>query len=157
RAQMHTVLVIGGSGFFGQRICKELSRTSSIRLLIGGRTRDRVVRTAGDLGLSAEQAVLVDANDRNLSRELARLAVDTVIHTAGPFQGQHYAVASAAIEVGCHYVDLADGREFVGGIQRLDASARRRGVSVISGASTVPALSAAVIDHYRAGFERLEA
>jgi saccharopine dehydrogenase-like NADP-dependent oxidoreductase len=153
---MHTVLVIGGSGFFGQRICKELSRSSAIRLLIGGRSQDRVLRAAADLGLGAEHGVVVDANDHDLSRDLERLAVNTVIHTAGPFQGQDYAVATAAIEAGCHYVDLADGREFVTGIQRLDAPARRRGVSVISGASSVPALSAAAIDQYRAGFERLE-
>jgi saccharopine dehydrogenase-like NADP-dependent oxidoreductase len=80
----------------------------------------------------------------------------TLIKTAGPFQSQRYTVALAAIQAGCHYIDLADGHEFVAGISSLDGPARERGVTVISGASTVPALSSAVIDRYLAQFVRLE-
>jgi hypothetical protein len=69
-----------------------------------------------------------------------------VISTAGPFQRQDYAVARASIEAGAHYVDIADGRDFVCGIGALDGEARSRGVLVVSGASSVPALSSAVVD-----------
>jgi len=79
-----------------------------------------------------------------------------VIHTAGPFQGQEYGVARAAIAAGCHYVDLADGRDFVSRIGILDADAKARGVTVVSGASSVLAPSSAVVDRYRAEFDRLE-
>ena len=79
-----------------------------------------------------------------------------MIHTAGPFQGQGYEVARAAIKAGCHYLDLADGRAFVTGITRLDAEARAAGVSIISGASSLPALTSAVVDKYRGEFKRLD-
>jgi hypothetical protein len=46
-----------------------------------------------------------------------------------------------------HYIDLADGRDFVTGIAALNAEAAAAGVTVISGASSVPALSSAVADH----------
>jgi len=36
-----------------------------------------------------------------------------VIHCAGPFQSQDYRVALAAMAAGAHYLDLADGRQFV--------------------------------------------
>jgi saccharopine dehydrogenase-like NADP-dependent oxidoreductase len=78
-----------------------------------------------------------------------------VVYTAGPFQRQSYDVAEAAIAGGCHYIDLADGRAFVAGISRLDESARERRVSVISGASSVPALSSAVVDRYAPRFNQL--
>jgi saccharopine dehydrogenase-like NADP-dependent oxidoreductase len=39
--------------------------------------------------------------------------VDSVIHTAGPFQGQDYAVARSAIAAGANYIDLADGRDLL--------------------------------------------
>ena len=65
-------------------------------------------------------------------------------------------MARAAIDTGCHYIDLADGRQFVVGIGALDAMARERGVVVVSGASSVPALSCAVVDRYLADFELLE-
>src|SRR5262249_44153336 len=54
------------------------------------------------------------------------------------------------------YIDLADGRQFVAGIRQLDGLARSRGLSVVSGASSVPALSAAVVDHFLHAFEHLE-
>lgn len=68
-----------------------------------------------------------------------------VINTIGPFQTADYRVAEACIEAGVHYIDLADSHQFVAGIAQLDEAAHARGVAVISGASTVPALSGAVI------------
>jgi saccharopine dehydrogenase-like NADP-dependent oxidoreductase len=78
-----------------------------------------------------------------------------VISTAGPFQGQDYGVARAALACGAHYIDIADGREFVCGIESLDAEARARDRLVVSGASSVPALSSAVVDRYAGEFDAL--
>ena len=36
-----------------------------------------------------------------LAQTLRKLGVNTLIHTAGPFQDQNYAVAQAAIQAGC--------------------------------------------------------
>jgi hypothetical protein len=99
----------------------------------------------------------LDSTDPDLALRLRKLGVSTLIHTAGPFQGQGYEVARAAIKAGCSYLDLADGRAFVSGITKLDAEARAAGVAVISGASSLPALSAAVVDRYRGEFSRLDA
>lgn len=153
---MHTVLVLGGYGFFGQRICASLAADPSIRLLVGGRSRDRALETAHRLRLGTDQALAIDANDANLARVLKDNGTEVLVHTAGPFQQQDYRVARAAIEAGCHYIDLADGRQFVAGIDALDDAARKRDVSVISGASSVPALSAAVVDRFQSRFARLE-
>lgn len=153
---MHTVLVLGGYGFFGHRICASLARDPSIRVLVAGRHRDRAVETARHLGLGTGQALLLDANHSEFRRLVKDSGADILIHTAGPFQQQDYRVARAAIEAGCHYIDLADGRQFVAGISALDDEARKRSVSVISGASSVPALSSAVVDRYQAQFARLE-
>ena len=153
---MHTVLVLGGYGFFGHRICASLAGDPSIRLLVGGRHRERALETVQRLRLSTEQALAIDANHSDFGRLLGESGTEVLIHTAGPFQQQDYRVARAAIEAGCHYIDLADGRQFVAGIGALDDAARRRDVSVISGASSVPALSSAVVDRYRPRFARLE-
>src|SRR5262249_16415157 len=108
-----------------------------------------------NLGLRADHGISVDAHRPDLRDRLATLGVQLVIHTAGPFQGQAYDVPRAAIGAGCHYVDLADGRRFVAGIGVLDAEARGRGVSVLSGASSVPALSSAVVARYAPRFREL--
>ena len=80
-----------------------------------------------------------------------------LVNASGPFQKQDYALARACIGAACHYVDLADARAFVGGIGRLDAEARAADVAVISGASSVPGLSSAVVQAFAAEFRSLEA
>jgi hypothetical protein len=42
----------------------------------------------------------------------------------------------AAIEQGCHYIDLGDGRDYVAGITELHESAKAQKVFVCVGAST---------------------
>jgi saccharopine dehydrogenase-like NADP-dependent oxidoreductase len=153
---MHTILVLGGYGFFGERISESLASDASVRLLVAGRNAGKAAALVARLKLPAGQAVVIDANDPELAARLRELGVNTLIHTAGPFQAQKYTVALAAIEAGCHYIDLADGREFVAGIESLDAAARERGVTVVSGASSVPALSSAVIDRFLPQFKRLD-
>jgi saccharopine dehydrogenase-like NADP-dependent oxidoreductase len=153
---MHTVLVIGGYGFFGARICGALATNPAIRLFISGRNGDTARRTAQQLGLAGDQGVCIDAENPQLEGMLKELRVGTIIHTAGPFQGQDYTVARAAINAGCHYIDLADGRQFVAGIEVLELAAKERGLTVTSGASSVPALSSAVVDRYFPEFRQLE-
>jgi saccharopine dehydrogenase-like NADP-dependent oxidoreductase len=150
-----TVLVLGGYGFFGARIAGALASDSGVRLLIGGRDAARAADAARKLGLPAEHGISLDAHAVDLASRLSALGVQLVIHTAGPFQDQAYDVPRAAIAAGCHYVDIADGRRFVAGIAELDGEARERGVSVISGASSVPALSSAVADRYAPRFGEL--
>jgi saccharopine dehydrogenase-like NADP-dependent oxidoreductase len=153
---MHNVLVLGGYGFFGERICSALAKESSIKLYIAGRDRSKAIALAASLGLQPDQAIGVDAHSTEFTGRLVELGIDTLIHAAGPFQGQDYAVAGAAIEAGSNYIDLADGRAFVTGIESLDAAAQGRGLTVISGASSVPALSSAVIDRHLPAFRRFD-
>jgi hypothetical protein len=150
------VLVLGAYGFFGRRICEPLARNPRLRLLLAGRDASRATALAYQLGLTAEHARRIDAHDPRLGALLRKLGVNLVIHAAGPFQGQDYHVARAAIEAGSHYLDLADGRDFVAGITRLDVPARAAQVAVVSGASTLPALSSAVVDTYLPAFSQLD-
>lgn len=152
----HTILVLGGYGFFGSRICQTLAINENIHLLIGGRNIAQAQALASNLGLNSNQGLAIDAYAVNLAQRLAELNVDTVIHTAGPFQGQDYSVAHAAIVAGANYIDLADGRNFVAGIEQLNTLACEHGVFVTSGASSLPALSSAVVDRYLSRFHHLE-
>ncbi len=152
---MHTILVLGGYGFFGGRICAALSQHPGVRVLVGGRNGDLARDAALAFGLAPESGVELDAKRLGLAHRLTELGVNSVVHTAGPFQGQDYTVALAAIDAGCHYVDLGDGRQFVCGIGRLDAAARAKGLRIISGASSVPGLSSAVVERFRPQFAKL--
>lgn len=151
------VLVIGGYGNFGSYVARGLAPDPDIQLLIGGRSRDKAEAFASGLGAcNPAQGAAIDIG-HDLDEALERARPDAVIHSVGPFQRQDYRVAEACIARGAHYFDLADARGFVTGIGALDAKARAAGVAVVSGASSVPCLTAAIVDHYRGRFVRLEA
>lgn len=68
-----------------------------------------------------------------------------------------HAIPIACIAAGVHYIDIADSREFVCGIEELDAAAKDAGVVLLSGASSVPALSGAAVRHLAGGMDKVRA
>ena len=139
------IVVLGGYGNFGARICRALLERGGVEVIAAGRDPEHGRRMA-HLDARIGQA-RIDLAARNFASAIKDLAPGVVIHCAGPFQGQGYHVAQAALAAGAHYIDLADGRDFVANFaEYVHAPARAAGVLAISGASTVPALSAAVID-----------
>jgi hypothetical protein len=149
----YRIVVLGGYGHFGGRICRALANI--VTLIVAGRDARRAETFAQSLG-AAHQGVALDHTAPNLATRLRELQADAVVHTCGPFQSQDYHVAQACIAAEAHYIDLADGRAFVVGITALNADARRSNVLIASGASTVPALSSAVIDAHCGYFSRLD-
>lgn len=152
------ILVLGGYGLFGSRISRTLARDTGLTVIVAGRDRARAERLVA--GIDAPQAWLetaaIDTAAPDFTERLAALRPTLVIDTAGPFQGRDYRVAEAALDVGAHCVDLADGRAFVGGIGVLDDRARAAKRWVVSGASSVPGLHAAVIAAHLHRFSRLD-
>jgi len=150
------VLILGGYGNFGSYIARALKDDPAITLIIAGRSPAKAQAFVAGLGGAnpAEAAALDIGGD--LAEPLAALRPGLVIHTVGPFQHQSYAVAEAAIATGTHYCDLADARAFVSNIGSLDRAARERGVAVISGASSVPCLTAAYLDDAARHFAKIE-
>ena len=102
-------------------------------------------------------AASLDQDAPSFATDLRALAPGLVVHTAGPYQGQSYAVAEACLGIGSHYVDLADGREFVQGFSALHDNAVRKNLLLVTGASTLPGLSSVVIDSLRDRFRSIEA
>lgn len=152
------ILIIGGYGNFGSYITKKLAYEPDLQVIIAGRSEEKCLLFAGQFK-DAPNPPLWQALDigKNLPQALKTIAPDIVIHTSGPFQGQGYDVAEACIAQGCHYIDLADGRDFVCGIGALDQNAKEKNVAVISGASSVPCLTSAIIDHYLLDFQKITA
>ncbi|MFL6658964.1 MAG: saccharopine dehydrogenase family protein [Massilia sp.] len=146
-------IVLGGYGNFGARICRALAASPGIELVIAGRDLAKANALAAYCQASA---AVIDIQDPHLADVLRSLGAGLVIHTAGPFQEQGYRVAEAVAAAGAHYIDLADGRRFVCDFPAaLDQAYKAAGTLAISGASTVPALSAAVVDFLTAGWRSI--
>ncbi len=149
---MRVVSVLGGYGIFGGRIAEALAHDPRCRVRVVGRNAKVGGNFAHRIGAEFRAGVLDDRASLQRAIEGSFL----VIHAAGPFQGADYRVAEHCLEAGVHYLDVADAREFVAGIGRLDEEARRRGLLVASGVSSTPAITSALIAELAPEFSRID-
>ncbi len=142
------ILVLGGYGVFGGRISRRLAADKDMKVIVAGRSLIKastfVDRLRTDLPDADVMPLGVDVPG-DLAAAIRQSDAKLVIHTCGPFQGQDYDVARICFDAGVHYIDLADGRDFVDGFSLLDGEAQDAGVLAVSGVSSVPGLSTAVI------------
>lgn len=145
--------MLGGYGGFGARLSRRLAAAGHDVVVTGRRLASAEAFCAAHPRCRPLQA---DRNDA-VAPVLERVRPDLVIDAAGPFQGSSYDLPRACIAAAIPYLDLADGRAFVTGIGELDASARAAGVTILTGASSVPALSGAVVRRLAQGMDTVTA
>lgn len=150
----HPILILGGYGNFGKRIARKLTG-HGIGVIIAGRNAQKAEALCDELGAHICKAAVFDVTQQ-MDEALTQLQPKVVINTCGPFQSADYSVAESCITADVHYIDLADGRNFVTGISTLNEDAKAHDVLVVSGASTVPGLSSAVLSHYAQEFSQID-
>lgn len=154
------LLIVGGYGTFGGRIVQLLENEPRLELIIAGRSLAKAAAYCGDRGNT--KARLVPATfdrDGDLGAQLAGMLPDIVVDASGPFQAYgegRYRLVETCIAARIHYLDLADGSDFVAGVSAFDAAARAAGVVVLSGVSSFPVLTAAVARHLSADMARVD-
>jgi hypothetical protein len=154
------LLIVGGYGIFGGRIVELLENEPRLTLLVAGRSLDK----AGAFCRARAHArarLMSTVFDRNgdLGAQLAALRPAIVVDASGPFQAYgegRYRLIEACIAAHVPYLDLADGSDFVAGVAAFDQPARQAGVFVLSGVSSFPVLTAAVVRRLSSGMDRID-
>jgi short subunit dehydrogenase-like uncharacterized protein len=156
-----SVLIVGGYGTFGGRIVELLENEPRLVLSIAGRSLERARAYCKTReGAKARLVPTVFDREGDLAAQLASLRPHILVDASGPFQnyGQgRYRVIEACIAQGVHYLDLADGSDFVAGVEAFDPAARDAGVLVLSGVSSFPVLTAAAVRRLSAGMAKVTA
>ncbi|TGT65881.1 SDR family NAD(P)-dependent oxidoreductase [bacterium M00.F.Ca.ET.159.01.1.1] len=154
------LLIVGGYGTFGGRIVQLLENEPRLELLVAGRSLGKAEAYCKGRGATrARLAPVMFDRDGDLRTQLTGMRPDIVVDASGPFQAYgegRYRLVEACIDACIHYLDLADGSEFVDGISAFDAAAKAAGVMVLSGVSSFPVLTAAVVRRLSAGMARIE-
>ena len=153
------ILIVGGYGVFGGRIVELLEGNARLTLLVAGRSRDKAAAFCRTRSAKAKLVPLALDRDGDLGARLAAERPDIVVDASGPFQAYgetRYRLIEACIAQGINYLDLADGSEFVAGVGGFDAAARSAGVFVLSGVSSFPVLTAAVVRRLSIGMKRVD-
>ncbi len=134
------IVAVGGCGDMGRYAVATALRYPFInQIIIADRDEERATAFAAACGPKAS-AVSLDAEDEDALRHLLRGA-DVVLNTAGPFYRFGIKVLRAAIEAGCHYLDINDDWEPTLEMLEMDERARRAGVIAVVGMGASPGIS----------------
>ena len=142
------VLIVGGYGTFGGRLVRLLADDARLTLLVAGRSLEKAQAFCADIAAQAKLVPTAFDRARDAGQQIATLKPDILVDASGPFQiygDNPYALVEACLAQRVHYIDLADAPDFVDGIARYDAQARDAGLVMLSGASTTPVLTTAVM------------
>ncbi len=166
------ILVIGGYGNFGRRLVESLVRYHNHDVVIAGRSRTKAEEFIASLRDQYHKTVgfiQLDVLTSDLVSLFHEVQPQIVVNASGPYQYQsstsnnnsnnnsNYVVARACLSVASHYIDLADDRGFVTHFPgELNALAKEQGVMLVAGASTVPGLTGAILDHYQPSFSSID-
>ena len=158
---LRRIILIGATGFFGRRLAERLAAFGGVELIATSRSQQRANAIARELGASHPNArISAIAFDRDRPADIERLQLLSprlVIDASGPFQSASYYLARATLDLGAHWIDLADARDYLMGFEAtLDPLARRRGLVARAGASSTPALSTAVVEDLTRRWQRLD-
>lgn len=146
-AGMLKVLILGGYGVFGGRLAELLFDIPEIELVICGRNLSYAEAFCASYSGQARVRPFKLAR-REIVEGLRAQNPDLVVDASGPFQdygAERYNVIEACIAAGIDYLDFADAADFVYGVAQFDAQAKTAGVFVLSGVSSFPVLTAAVL------------
>jgi hypothetical protein len=156
-----TILIVGGYGTFGGRLVELLEDGPRLTLIIAGRSLEKAKAYCMERGKTAAKLIPACFNRAgNLPSQLAGAGPDIVVDASGPFQtygADQYKLIEACIAGGIHYLDLADGSDFVAGVRAFNEMAHAAGVFVLSGVSSFPVLTACVVRELSKDMSKIEA
>ncbi|OYX65783.1 MAG: saccharopine dehydrogenase [Sphingomonadales bacterium 32-64-17] len=141
------ILILGGYGVFGGRLAELLADIDALEIIIAGRDQHRAEAFCARYNGQAKVQPL-ELDRRDIAEALQVLRPDLVVDASGPFQdygAERYKVIVACIAAHTDYLDFADAADFVFGVPQFDAAAKDAGMFVLSGVSSFPVLTAAVL------------
>jgi saccharopine dehydrogenase-like NADP-dependent oxidoreductase len=138
------IIVLGGAGGMGRVAVAQVAGNEDVGELVVAdldlAAAEQVVAAVGASARTRLRAASVDVTDASALASLLSGA-DVVLNTTGPFYRLGVPVLRAAIEAGCHYLDICDDWEPTLDMLALDEEARARDVLAVIGIGASPGLS----------------
>ncbi|MDH3371159.1 MAG: saccharopine dehydrogenase NADP-binding domain-containing protein [Gammaproteobacteria bacterium] len=144
------ILVLGGNGILGRRISRVIATIPSAECVIG---HHGLLNASSSVEANITTLTVNPQDPASLRQALD--GVFAVVNAIGTIPVHDYTVAETCAGLSINYIDLAQVRAYVEGISRLNRRALQKNCQIVSGASVVPAVSAALIDMLTHEFDRI--
>jgi NAD(P)-dependent dehydrogenase (short-subunit alcohol dehydrogenase family) len=143
-----SAVIFGGYGTFGRHVAAELARRN-VRVTVAGRSYEKAAVVARQLG-PPHRAIQADVTDRQ-SCLTALKDHNAAVHCAGPFSQFDTTLIEACLDARCHYVDIADDRQYAAKVRQFGARFEQLNLTAAYGSSSLPSISCAAAVAAREG------
>ena len=134
------VVALGGCGGMGQFAVRTALDFDFVdKIIIADLDEDRARKFADQCGSKAS-AIPIDIQDTKALIDLLSSS-DVVMTTVGPYYRFGVPILKAAIEAGCHYIDINDDWEPTLEMLDLDEDAKKAGITALVGMGASPGIS----------------
>ncbi|XP_020632673.1 saccharopine dehydrogenase-like oxidoreductase [Orbicella faveolata] len=144
-----SIVVFGASGFTGQFVVREVARNcrGKFKWAVAGRSKDKLEKvlqeTADELGYDVKDVgiMVADVSDESSLNAMCS-AAKIVLNCVGPYRFYGEPVVKAAVENGCHHLDISGEPEFLEKMQfQFHDQAVSAGIYIVStcGFDSIPA------------------
>lgn len=158
-SDVRRVLVLGATGVFGRRLVRRLSTFTDLEVIVTSRQQSKADELVASLRQAASTEVTALGLDHrhDFASALETLKPWAVIDASGPFQGADYRIPLAVLQSGAHSIDLSDAEDYlVGFAAAVDPLAKAKGLVALSGVSSTPGLSVAIVDALVKDWQRVD-
>jgi short subunit dehydrogenase-like uncharacterized protein len=146
----YNILLYGATGFSGQLIAAEgkaMGMSSALpagefRMILAARNQKKLREVADKNGMPFRCFGLDDVGE--IVKRLD--GIDVIINAAGPFAATAERLAKAALQAGCHCVDINGEVDVYRKLDDLGRDAALRRIAIVSGAGHVAAASDILLD-----------
>ncbi|RIV17873.1 saccharopine dehydrogenase [Fibrisoma montanum] len=144
-----------GAGSMGQWAAQTVVQFDSVsRLTIADRNL-RVAQALADTCGPKAEAISLDVTDQSALQQALR-PHDVVLNCVGPYYRFGVPTLKAAIQTGCHYLDLCDDWEPTLDMLSLSASANEAGITAVIGLGASPGVSNLLAMKLAASFDQID-
>ncbi|MCA9773156.1 MAG: saccharopine dehydrogenase NADP-binding domain-containing protein, partial [Myxococcales bacterium] len=148
------IVVVGGYGVAGSALVAELVDTTEAEIVIAGRDRS-VAETAASRFPDRAVAAVCDADDEGSVGQVLEGA-DAVVHAAGPFDDRFPTVANVAADLGVHYIDISDSRDFFLTVRKAMDDREGLTAAVLCGLGATPGMTSMMARVAAEGYDSVE-
>jgi short subunit dehydrogenase-like uncharacterized protein len=145
---MEAIWVFGATGLSGRGVAHELVDRGADVVLVG-RDQNKLASVSQSVGGSVRTRVVADL--AQLIRLLDVEKPGVVVNAVGPYSATSMPLARACLAAGVHYLDQANELEPVRELLELDGDARRRGITLVTGAGFGVLATEALVIELRSG------
>lgn len=134
-----SIVVLGGTGYMGAEIVRQLVKLSDVEVTIADRDPKKLEELADEIG-GRINTRLVDADDFD-SLVQAMRGADVAVSAIGPFYKHGVRVLKASIQAGVNFVDIDDDYDSTKESLDLDEEAKKTGITAIIGFGASPGVT----------------